>query len=96
MIHVTSIKFNRFLKLIFPETSHFRLVTKPKHAKSGLCSRIIDLRKQLNLIDFGVKIESCDSGKSPGRHNGVGRLQVQGYLAHKKPSTPKTLQYAYA
>ena len=52
----TSIEFNRFLELIFFEISHFCLVTKLKHAKSGLCSRRINFRKRSNLIDVGVKI----------------------------------------
>ena len=60
----TSIKFNHFLKLISPETSHFGLATKPKHVKSGLCSRRINLRKRLNSIDVGVR-SMCPPPASP-------------------------------
>jgi len=66
--------------LIFPETSHFGLVTKPKHAKSGLCSRRIDLRKRLNLIDVGVK---STSRTEPGSlEDGTG----EGAKKKKKPA----------
>ena len=51
----TSIKNDTFPKLILLETSHFLLVIKPKHPKSGLCSRTINLRQVLFLIDIGVK-----------------------------------------
>ena len=51
----TSIKNNAFLELTLLETSRFWRVTKPKHFTSGLCSRRINLRKVLFLIDVGVK-----------------------------------------
>ena len=48
------------IKMLFPEVdspeiSHFWRVAKPKHAKSGLCSRRINFRNQYFNIDIGVK-----------------------------------------
>ena len=52
----TSIKFNRFLKMIFHENKPllacFGFVTSQK----WLVSRRINLRKPLNLIDIGAEL----------------------------------------
>ena len=58
--------------MIFVETSNFGRVTKPKHAKSGLCSRRINLRKRLNLIDCGVESAARSRGEV-ARERGSGR-----------------------
>jgi hypothetical protein len=63
-----------FLKLILLKRSNFRRTTETKHAKSGVCSRRINFRKQYFYIDIGVKIGSgaggvmsvCHPGGNPG------------------------------
>ena len=44
--------------MILLKRSNFGRTTKTKHAKSGVCSRIINFRKQYFYIDIGVKISA--------------------------------------
>jgi hypothetical protein len=48
--------------LILLETDHFWRVAKPKHVKSGVCSRIINFRKQYFYIDIGVESSPASAG----------------------------------